>query len=134
MEKNTIRLGGLIFQVLVWIFLILSIISGAVSKGEGKDRDNKVFGNNDSDVAIYALYVIIYVTYLIIEFCSTTYNYLVNKLTNEAIYDRMQRIFSTHPEIILHCECYHYQLRRTREGRNYKEIVNTYREDFLSLL
>ena len=129
-KKTPLDWAGLVFQVLVWVFLVLSIIVGAGSKGGGKDRDNEVIGNNDGDVAIYALFVIIYVAYLIIEFCSTTCSYLVNKSTNEAIYDRMQRIFSTHPEIILHCECYHYQFRRTKEGKNYKERVTTYREDY----
>ena len=42
----------------------------------------------------------------------------------------MQRLFSTHPEIIFHCECYHYRYRPTREGRSTKERVTTYREDY----
>ena len=129
-KKTALDWAGYVFQVLVWIFLILTIIAGAGSKGKGKDRDNEVFGNDDGDIAIYILFLIIYVAYLIIEFCSTSCSYLMNKSTNEAIYDRMQRIFSTHPEIIFHCECYHYQYRRTRDGKHYKERITTYREDY----
>ena len=101
-KKTILDYVGYVFQVLVWIFLILAIIAGAASKGKGKDRDNEVFGDDDGDIAIYILFVIIYVVYLIIEFCSTTCSYLTHKSSNEAIYDRMQRIFSTHPEIIFH--------------------------------
>ena len=129
-KKTVLDWVGLVFQVLVWIFLILSIIGGAGSKGDDEDRKNKVYGNKDGDIAIYILFVIIYVIYLIVEFCSTTCSYLMHKSSNEAIYDRMQRIFSTHPEIIFHCECFHYQFRRTQDGRNYKERVTTYREDY----
>ena len=129
-KKTCLDWVGLVFQILVWIFLILVIIAGAGSKGSKDDRENEVFGNNDGDIAMYILFVIIYIAYLIIEFCSTTCSYLMNKSTNEAIYDRMQRIFSTHPEILFHCECFHYEFIKTREGRNYKERVTTYREDY----
>ena len=129
-KKTALDWVGLIFQVLVWVFLILAIIAGAGSKGKGQDRKNEVFGNDDGDIAIYVLFVIIYVVYLIIEFCSTTCNYLMNKSSNEALYDRMQRIFSTHPEIIFHCECYHFIYRRTQDGKHYKERITTYREDY----
>ena len=129
-KKTALDWVGLVFQVLVWIFLILAIIGGAGSQGDDEDRKNKVYGNKDGDIAIYILFVIIYVIYLIVEFCSTTCSYLMHKSSNEAIYDRMQRIFSTHPEIIFHCECFHYQFRRTQDGRNYKERVTTYREDY----
>ena len=129
-KKTALDYIGYVFQVLVWIFLILAIIAGAASKGKGKDRDNEVFGDDDGDIAIYILFVIIYVVYLIIEFCSTTCSYLTHKSSNEAIYDRMQRIFSTHPDIVFHCECFHYEFRRNRDGRNYKERITTYREDY----
>ena len=129
-KKTALDYVGYVFQVLVWIFLILAIIAGAASKGKGKDRDNEVFGDDDGDIAIYILFVIIYVIYLIIEFCSTTCSYLTHKSSNEAIYDRMQRIFSTHPDIVFHCECFHYEFRRNRDGRNYKERITTYREDY----
>ena len=131
-KKTALDWAGLIFQILVWIFLVLTIIAAArkKKKEEGQERDNKVFGKDDGDIAIYILFLIIYIAYLIIEFCSTTCSYLVHKSSNEAIYDRMQRIFSTHPEIIFHCECFHYQYRKTREGKPYKERVTTYREDY----
>ena len=131
-KKTALDWAGLIFQILVWILLVLVIISAAgTDKSKGpEERDNKVFGDDDGDIIIYIIFVIIYVAYIIIEFCSTTCSYLTNKSTNEAIYDRMQRLFSTHPEIIFHCECYHYRYRPTREGRSTKERVTTYREDY----
>ena len=129
-RKTALDWAGLVVQVLVWIFLILVIIAGAGSKGKGETRGNEVFKKDDTDIAFYVIFVIIYVIYLIIEFCSTTCSYLMHKSSNEAIYDRMQRIFSTHPEIIFHCECFHYQYRRTQDGKHYKERVTTYREDY----
>ena len=129
-RKTALDWAGLVVQVLVWIFLILVIIAGAGSKDKGENRENEVFKKDDTDIAFYVIFVIIYVIYLIIEFCSTTCSYLMHKSSNEAIYDRMQRIFSTHPEIIFHCECFHYQYRRTQDGKHYKERVTTYREDY----
>ena len=129
-RKTALDWAGLVVQVLVWIFLILVIIAGAGSNGKGEKRENEVFKKDDTDIAFYVIFVIIYVIYLIIEFCSTTCSYLMHKSSNEAIYDRMQRIFSTHPEIIFHCECFHYQYRRTQDGKHYKERVTTYREDY----
>ena len=38
-KKTILDWAGLVFQVLVWIFLILAIIAGASTKGNGKDRD-----------------------------------------------------------------------------------------------
>ena len=52
-KKTALDYIGYVFQVLVWIFLILDIIAGAASKGKGKDRDNEVFGDDDGDIAIY---------------------------------------------------------------------------------
>ena len=63
---------------------------------------------------IQALFYILgglYFIYLIIEFCSPTCRYLVHKRSNEGIRDKMRKIFVTHPEIIFHAECYHYETR-----------------------
>ena len=83
-KKTALDWVGLVFQVLVWIFLILAIIGGAGSKGDDEHRENKVYGNKDGDIVIYILFVIIYVVYLIVEFCSTTCSYLMHKSSNEA--------------------------------------------------
>jgi hypothetical protein len=53
----------------------------------------------------------------------------MHKSSAEGIYQKMYRIFSTHPEIIFHCENYHFEIVvRDRERR--KQKVVTYREDY----
>ena len=54
-KKTALDWAGLIFQILVWILLVLVIISAAgTDKSKGpEERDNKVFGDDDGDIIIY---------------------------------------------------------------------------------
>ena len=59
----------------------------------------------------------------------------MHKTSSDGIYDKMYRLVSTHPEIIFHCENYHFEYRRdyNNRGDNKREVkqkVVTYREDY----
>ena len=122
-KKTPLDYLCIIFQILVVIGLILAIAAAIPG-------DNKM---HKEESTVYVIFVLIYIIYIVLEFCSTTCSYLMHKTSNLGIYDKMQRIFMTHPEIIFHCETFHYEIRRqhTKDGtRPVKEKVITYREDY----
>lgn len=126
-RKTPLDYVCLVFQVLVIIAFILLIIAGA-----GK---NNLKGYTDNNSIIYVIFVLIYIIYLVLEFCSTSCRYLMHKTSSEGIYDKMYRLVKTHPEIIFHCENYHFEYRKdyNNRGNNKNEIkqkVVTYREDY----
>ena len=55
------------------------------------------------------LFGISYVTYIILEFCSPTCSYLMNKQVDQGMYEKMGRLFATPPVINFYAECYHYE-------------------------
>ena len=55
------------------------------------------------------MFIIFYLIYLILEFCSSTCRFLFNK--HENLYSKLRKIFSSLPEITFKCECYHYETR-----------------------
>ena len=83
-----------IFQILSWITLVAGIIM-AINGTAG------VLG------AFGACYLI----YIILEFCTPTSRYLCHKSTDQGMYEKMGRNFKTPPEVLFHCECYHYETR-----------------------
>lgn len=125
-KKTALDYVCIIFQILVLLAFILLIIAAGGEKA-------KLFENNSS--IIYALFVLIYIIYIILEFCSSSCNYLIHKSTSEGIYNKIYRIVTSHPEIIFHCENYHFEYsgNYNQRGNNrsaQKHKVVTYREDY----
>ena len=56
--------------------------------------------------------IIFYIFYIILEFCSPTFSYLLHKRTDIKLYDKMKQLFNTPPQIQFVCENYHYETRR----------------------
>ena len=81
---------GWILQVCCWA----SFIMACALSGDGP--------------AIFTVFGVFYLTYMIVEFCSPTARYLCNKSSDQGMYQKMGRNFQTPPEICFHCECYHY--------------------------
>lgn len=118
-KKTSLDYICIIFQVIAYLAFILLIIASI----------RKTKNLNDERATSYALFVIVYIIYLVVEFCSSSCSYLIHKSSAEGIYQKMHRIFSTHPEIIFHCENYHFEIvGRDRERR--KQKIVTYREDY----
>ena len=103
------------FTVLIWGSLIISIYYSISI--ETLDRDNQMLFN--------IILFISYIVYLILEFCSPTAKYLYNKKSGEEMYDKMGSLFKAHPNIIFHCECYHYDtvhyISRDKDGHTHHE-------------
>ena len=118
------------YHTACWIFQILSWIS-IVASGIIYSK------NNDNSVAFVA-FGIIYLIYIILEFCSPTSKYLCHKSSDQGIYQKMGIHFQTPPEILFHCECYHYETRThyTTDSKGHRHRhtervrVTTYRETY----
>ena len=110
------------FQSLTWISLIFTIII------------DKLYNH----VSEYLLYIICfsYFIYIILELCSSTYKFLIDKKEN--LYTRLKKIYSSLPKILFKCECYHYETTHytvtDSKGRTHKrthtEKVVTHRETY----
>ena len=124
-KKTFLDYTCMFFQGLVLVFFVLVIIFGAGKSHKNIEKNDEIF---------YVLFIIIYIVYMILEFCSSSCSYLMHKSSSMGIYDNIYRLVSTHPEIIFHCETYHYEYRRNyRQPGNQrpsKQRVTTYREDY----
>ena len=80
---------------------------------------------------IYIVFVIFYLLYVIMELCSSTCEYLLHKKSSESMYQKMQKLFFTHPKISFTCNCFHEEWRFVgppANQRRTKTRVNTYHE------
>ena len=104
-------------QAIVLIMFIIVLIAAG-----GKD---KTFG--DKTPTVYAVFVIAYIIYMVLEFFSTSCNYLMHKTSSFGIYNKMQKIFSSFPKISFFCKNYHYEYDSRRRS---KHVVVTYKEEY----
>ena len=99
--KKCADIFGYILQILVFAALIAYIISLIKSIG----------ANSSTWLGIL---IIVYVLYLICEFCSSMCSFLCHKTNENGIKYIMQNLVQTPPTIQLWCECYHYETRQVR--------------------
>ena len=127
-EKSTDQLivcWGWTIQIGVWISVIILLV-GIVIGG-------------DAAGTCAAIFFIIYLIYIITEFCSPTFSYLSNIEFGDSMYNKMKILFANYPEIKFHCECYHMHQKRVvtkdndgKEHVSYKEEkVITYVDDYV---
>ena len=62
-------------------------------------------------IQFWYLFVLIELIYLIEFFCSNTLRYLWNKVSSDSIFEHVNKIKLTRPEISMWCECYHFETR-----------------------
>ena len=58
-----------------------------------------------------AILAIVYILFLITEFCSTTCSFLCHKTNENGIRQVIGNLVQTPPTIEFYCECYHYETR-----------------------
>lgn len=111
MSSNIILI---ISQVLVWGFLVYTLFY------------------ND----FYPVLICTYAIYVIIELCSHTSRFLLNKKSTSSIYNKLKELFSSPPVLQLSISCYHFETRieerKTQDGKivqeQITERVETYKE------
>ena len=94
-SKKCAETCGKVLQVLVLLAIILYVFTLFI--------DLKV----KSSYILIAL-IIIYIFYLISEFCSSTFSFLCNKTNTTGIKNTLSGLIKTNPSIEFYCECYHY--------------------------
>ena len=92
-ESRCSKIAPWIFQTLVWIFFIGSILL-------------IIFGGTVF-IGTLCFYIVFYITYMCIEFNSSTAKFLRNKNSDEDIKQKILKYISTSPKITLYCESYH---------------------------
>ena len=88
-DEKYFNIIGWILQIGTWLFLILFIVL--------------------HKTGFLIIFILAYLLYLLMEFCSPTSRYLCNKSSHHGMYEKMKEYFHTPPEIRWHIECYHYE-------------------------
>ena len=73
--------------------------------------------------------IIIYIIYLIFEFCSTSLRIILS-ISNNDIYDKIKNIIQGKPIISLNCICYHIETGYRDRGGSYQVTVVTFRDSY----
>ena len=78
---------------------------------------------------IYIVFgIIIYIIYLILEFCSISLRIILS-ISNNDIYDKIKNIIQGKPIISLNCICYHTETISTDRG-NHRTTVVTFEDSY----
>ena len=102
-----------IFQVIIWIGAISLLF---IDVYKVKTYDYHFFETTTEYVTAEFILIItfesiFYVCYVIFQFCSPTFSYLIHKKTDVRLFDKMKKLFQTPPIIQFVCQCYHYETR-----------------------
>ena len=100
-----------IFQVFVWIMLIITIVS--------------FIADISAKTVFLVLFFVFYIVYIILEFCSSSAKYLCGKTTEAGIYQKIGTYYRTYPVFKFYCECYHYETRRHTVRTRHKGKTRT---------
>ena len=117
-ETKSSLICSIIFNLIVWLFLILIIISR--TKGLGNEYEE-----NTTFIILLIYGSFSYSIYLSIElFCSTTFINLITK--DDKIKEKIGDFFKTKPSLSLYICCYHYDGYHRGGGPN---IVYTFKKE-----
>jgi hypothetical protein len=99
-----------ILQILIWAGAITLLYMDVY-----RIEHDSYFGDREyisvSFIFMVIFEIILYITYVIFQFYSPTYDYLKHKRTDINLYKLIEKLFITPPKIQFVCECYHYEKR-----------------------
>ena len=98
-----------ILQILLWILGICFFIVEPYEKSTGYFYESKFL--TSGFILLIVFESILYIFYVIFQFCSPTFHYLRHKRSDENLSDKMKQLFQAPPQIQFVCECYHYETR-----------------------
>lgn len=104
-QSNKKQSGNPILTVICWLVSLL--LWGLIGINSVSIYIYKIIDDKDIQTSI-GVSIGLYILYLILEFCSGTCRYLLNKRSNEGIKAKMGQLFKSRPEIRFYVECYHY--------------------------
>ena len=96
-----------VLQIILWVAALSLLSMNVYEKSEYSD--SKYIEPRFLIVAI--LEGCVYIYYVISQFCSPTFQYLIHKRNDVNIYEKMKQLFNNPPKIKFVCECYHYETR-----------------------
>lgn len=99
-----------ILQILIWVGAIILLYMD-VYRVEHYSYIGDEEYISDSFIFMVIFEIILYITYVIFQFYSPTYDYLKHKRTDINLYKLMEQLFISPPKIQFVCECYHYEKR-----------------------
>ena len=97
-----------ILQVIIWIGAIGLLYIDFYEKSEVFE-DVEYISPGALLIAIFE--GIFYIWYVILQFCSPTFSFLIHKRSDSNIFEKMKTLFHTYPTIQFVCECYHYETK-----------------------
>ena len=116
-EKNKMTCMSItcwIFQVIIWIGAIALLF---IDVYEIHINHHYFFEDTVSEyvtvefILVLTFECIFYVCYVIFQFCTPTFSYLIHKKSDVKLYDKIKKLFLTPPKIQFVCQCYHYETR-----------------------
>jgi hypothetical protein len=96
------------FQILIWIGALLLLYFDAYEISGSYIRYKSM---TIQFMLTLIFEIILYIVYIIFEFLSPTFSYLLHKRTDDNLYDKLKHLFNTPPKIQFVCENYHYETR-----------------------
>ena len=98
-----------IFQMLIWAGAISLLYINFYEKSELSFSDDEYI--TTEFILIVTFEGMFYICYVIFQFCSPTFYYLLHKKNDVKLVDKMKQLFNTPPKIKFVVECYHYETR-----------------------
>ena len=108
-KKNMACISKLcwIIQIVLWMGGFTFLIIDIRKKGDNTGSYEPTI----EFILVLIFVIIIYVIYIILQFCSPTFYYLRHKRPDILIYDKIKKLFYYPPRIQFVCECYHYEIK-----------------------
>ncbi len=107
-EKSCTSTACWWFQILIWIGALLLLYFDAYEIRGSYIRYKSM---TIQFMLTLIFEIILYIAYIIFEFLSPTFSYLLHKRTDDNLYDKLKHLFNTPPTIQFVCENYHYETR-----------------------
>lgn len=97
------------FQIIIWFGGLLLLYFDAYETHKG------IFSKTERMTIPFLLTLIFeimfYICYIIFQFFSPTFSYLLHKKSDVKLYDKMKQLFNSPPKITFVCINYHYETR-----------------------
>jgi len=107
-EMSCLSITCWVFQIILWTLgLLLLYVDAYEIRGRYYSYESMTI----QFMLILIFECCFYVIYIIFQFFSPTFSYLLHKKTDSKLVDKLKKMFNSPPVIIFICENYHYETR-----------------------